>query len=86
MTVRVEIHPNLRRLVGGADHFMVEATTVGGALEALTAASSFEPIMFAWVSRRHPGVAVFRSKELLRGRYHSKPLRDGDVLRLVAMM
>ena len=83
MTVRIEIDPALRRHVNNVEYVAVEATTVGEALDALGVVSSFRPIMFAWVGGRAPGTCVFRNRELLKGRYHMKPIREGDVLRLM---
>jgi hypothetical protein len=86
LKVRIEIHRTLRSFADGAEQVTVEATTVGEALDALVGVSTFRPVMFAWLKRRHPRVIVFRNHEMIKGRYNARPLREGDVLSLLPMM
>ena len=86
MIVRFEIHPSLRRYVHGAEVINVDAETLGEALTALADVSDFTPVMFAWLKGRHPSIAVFRNKDLIRGRYGRRPLKERDVIRLYPTM
>jgi sulfur carrier protein ThiS len=84
--VKVEIAPQLRCRVDGAETLTIIASDVAEVLDELVQTSGFNRSQFFWRRGRPVGIIVMRNKEILKGRYAGRKLREGDVIRLFPSM